>query len=61
MESIIDQSKAIRTGEELPIEKINDWIKTQIPDLDGFTEVTQFSGGASNWTYRLKLLGAIFI
>lgn len=54
MESIIDQSKAIRTGEELPIEKINDWIKTQIPDLDGFPEITQFSGGASNWTYRLK-------
>jgi len=30
------------------------WLKTQIPDLRGTPKVTQFTGGASNWTYRLE-------
>lgn len=54
MDTFIDQAKSIRNGEELPIEKIDPWIKIKIPDLNGLPEITQFSGGASNWTYRLK-------
>jgi aminoglycoside phosphotransferase (APT) family kinase protein len=32
---------------------VDAWLKGRIPGLSGTPEVTQFSGGASNWTYRL--------
>lgn len=48
-----DASGAVRRGEELPIESLLAWLKNQIPDLEGEPQVTQYSGGASNWTYRL--------
>jgi aminoglycoside phosphotransferase (APT) family kinase protein len=51
---MIDVGKNIRNGEELPIEVIDDWLKEQVADLQGSPDVTQFLGGASNWTYRLK-------
>src|SRR5262245_12253676 len=44
----------VRAGEELDAAKIDPWLKGQVPDLRGTPEITQFSGGASNWTYRLK-------
>lgn len=51
---MLDVGKSVREGEELPMEKIEPWLKIQLPDLRGIVEVTQFPGGASNWTYRLK-------
>lgn len=52
--SLIDTPGDIHPGEELDTAAVDAWLKQQLPDLEGEPEVTQFSGGASNWTYRLK-------
>jgi len=45
---------AVRPGEELDAAAVDAWLKTQIADLQGTPVVTQYTGGASNWTYRLR-------
>ena len=50
----VDVGGAVRQGEELDIAAVDAWLKAQVPDLRGAPEITQYSGGASNWTYRLK-------
>jgi aminoglycoside phosphotransferase (APT) family kinase protein len=47
-------SRPFRPGEELDVGAVDAWLRTVAPDLDGAPEVTQYSGGASNWTYRLR-------
>ena len=42
-----------RPGEELDVARVDAWLKGQVPGLEGAPQVTQYSGGASNWTYRL--------
>ena len=44
----------MRAGEELDVAKVDAWLRGQVPGLSGAPEVTQYSGGASNWTYRLR-------
>jgi aminoglycoside phosphotransferase (APT) family kinase protein len=53
-----DGSRAVRAGEELDVAAVDRWIKERLPDLRGFPEVKQFSGGASNWTYLLRYGGS---
>ncbi|WP_437671575.1 phosphotransferase family protein [Sorangium sp. So ce131] len=48
-----DAARAVRPGEELDLAPLDPWLKANIPGLEGTPEVTQYSGGASNWTYRL--------
>ncbi len=43
-----------RPGEALDAAAVDAWLKPRMAGLRGVPEVTQFSGGASNWTYRLK-------
>ena len=45
---------AMRAGEELDVAKVDLWLKSQVSGLAGAAEVTQYPGGASNWTYRLR-------
>ena len=45
---------AQRPGEELDLPRVDAWLKSQIAGLRGTPRVTQYSGGASNWTYRLQ-------
>ncbi len=52
--AVLDVAGAVREGEALDVAAVDRWLKQQLPDLDGLPEVTQYSGGASNWTYRLK-------
>ena len=52
--SAIDVGGTVRAGEELDAVAVENWLKAQGVDLQGQVEVTQYSGGASNWTYRLK-------
>jgi len=52
--SVQDQGGRVRAGEELNVPGVDAWLKQQVPHLQGQPEVTQFSGGASNWTYRLQ-------
>lgn len=52
--ALIDIGGAVRHGEELDIAAVDAWLRGHLPDLaPGLPEVTQYSGGASNWTYRL--------
>jgi len=44
----------MQRGEELEVGKVDAWLKDRVPGLSGAPEVTQYSGGASNWTYRLR-------
>lgn len=52
--NLLDKSKPIRAGEELPVEKLDAWLKQHIAGLSGAPNISQFTGGASNWTYRLQ-------
>lgn len=56
-----DRGGAVRQGEELPVERVDAWLKGVVPDLQGQPEVTQYAGGASNWTYRLQYPEADYI
>ena len=49
-----DAGGPIRPGEELDVAAVDTWLKPRMPGLTGTPRVTQFSGGASNWTYRLE-------
>ena len=52
--SVIDLGGSVQEGEELDIHAIESWLKQQEILLEGPVELTQYTGGASNWTYRLK-------
>ncbi|MEH6421434.1 phosphotransferase family protein [Pseudomonas sp. CGJS7] len=49
-----DQARAVRSGEELDSAAVDAWLKPRLPHLRGQAQVTQYAGGASNWTYRLQ-------
>jgi aminoglycoside phosphotransferase (APT) family kinase protein len=53
--SLIDVAGKVRPGENLDVRAVHAWLKGHVADLDDtLPEVTQYAGGASNWTYRLK-------
>ncbi len=52
--TVIDVGGQVRHGEELDISAVETWLKDQGVELQGQAQVTQYSGGASNWTYRLE-------
>jgi len=51
---VADVEKRSRKGEELPIDAVDAWLRPRVADLSGSARVTQYAGGASNWTYRLE-------
>ncbi len=51
--SVLDKANSVRPGEELDKAKVDAWLKELLPDLEGEPSITQYSGGASNWTYCL--------
>ncbi|RTL29274.1 MAG: phosphotransferase family protein [Burkholderiales bacterium] len=57
MTDVQDRGGQVRVGEELNVAAVDAWLKGHVPTLQGQPEITQFSGGASNWTYRLKYAG----
>jgi aminoglycoside phosphotransferase (APT) family kinase protein len=50
-------SHAERSAESLNVTAVDAWLKGRVPGLEGAPAVTQYTGGASNWTYRLKYPG----
>ena len=52
-EQLLDQAKAVREGETLDITAVDMWLKARLSYLSGEPKVTQYAGGASNWTYCL--------
>lgn len=57
VEQVLDKGGDVREGEELDIIAVSNWLRAQGVDVQGEPIVTQFSGGASNWTYRLQYDG----
>jgi aminoglycoside phosphotransferase (APT) family kinase protein len=53
-QAMVDVAGSVRSGEELDIAAVDAWLKPRIDGLQGEPQVTQYSGGASNWTYRLE-------
>ncbi|MGC6502546.1 MAG: phosphotransferase family protein [Flavobacteriaceae bacterium] len=49
-----DLEKEPRQGEALDLTLLLPWIQQQFPTVTATPVVTQYSGGASNWTYRLQ-------
>ncbi len=45
---------SVREGEALDAAVVDGWLKERLPHLEGAPAITQYSGGASNWTYRLR-------
>ena len=52
--TVLDKAVSVREGEELDVNVVDGWLKNHIQDLIGTPTVTQYSGGASNWTYCLE-------
>jgi len=51
---VIDKAGSVRDGEQLPSAPLLAWLNENIGDLEGDMSLTQYSGGASNWTYCLS-------
>ena len=54
LNNVLDKGGDVREGEELDSAAVSKWLLEQGVDIQGEPIVTQFSGGASNWTYRLQ-------
>ena len=50
----IDSASSVRQGEEIDLVKLNDFMRSALPDFEPITEIAQFPGGYSNLTYLLK-------
>jgi aminoglycoside phosphotransferase (APT) family kinase protein len=50
----IDIGGDVRAGEELDLAAVHAWLEPRVPGLRGTPRITQYAGGASNWTYRLE-------
>ncbi|MEO0368410.1 MAG: phosphotransferase family protein [Pseudomonadota bacterium] len=50
----IDAAASVRQGEELDMTRLGPWLSARVPGLEGEPAITQYSGGASNWTYCLS-------
>jgi aminoglycoside phosphotransferase (APT) family kinase protein len=52
-----ERAARVRPGEALDVPAVDAWLRARLPGLRGEPTVTQFTGGASNWTYRLQYEG----
>ncbi|WOD12827.1 phosphotransferase family protein [Pseudomonas sp. NyZ704] len=59
--SATDQATQIREGEELDVQAVDQYLKSQIPGLEGQPTITQFPGGASNLTYLVAYPNQEFV
>jgi aminoglycoside phosphotransferase (APT) family kinase protein len=50
-----DRSAKVRSGEELAADRLEAYLKSRLPDLDGPLTVRQFPRGFSNLTYVLRV------
>ena len=55
--NFLDSAKAVRDGEQLNMPTLTHWLSQHLAELDSIPDVTQYSGGASNWTYCLSFPG----
>lgn len=57
MSELMDQATAIRPGEELQVQRLEEFLRQNIPGLQGPLEIRQFPSGYSNLTYFLRMGG----
>ena len=57
MNADLNTTAAIRAGEELPLERLREYLKERLPDFAGPLTVEQFPAGHSNLTYLLRCEG----
>src|SRR3954451_7288348 len=50
-----DDAIPVRSGEELPAARLEDYLRSQLPGTPGPLSVRQFADGHSNLTYLLRL------
>jgi aminoglycoside phosphotransferase (APT) family kinase protein len=55
MEQFLDKTRPIRPGEQLDLEKLDPWLRANLPDAEGPLAVEQFPAGHSNLTYFVRL------
>jgi len=53
----VDRARPVRSGEELDVDQVGQYLASVDPSLSGTPTVTQFPGGASNLTYLLSYPG----
>lgn len=58
---ISDEPRSVRTGEELNLTKLNEYLRQQVPALGTVAEVRQFPGGYSNLTYWLRAANGEYV
>ena len=46
--------RPVRPGEELDGASLDAWLRTEIANLGTMERITQYTGGVSNWTYRVQ-------
>lgn len=56
-ESLLDRSRSVRAGEELPEERLREYLTAHLSDVAGPLTVEQFPSGFSNLTYLLRVGG----
>jgi aminoglycoside phosphotransferase (APT) family kinase protein len=55
MHAPLDSTVPIRSGEELPLERLHAYLKERLKDIEGPLAIEQFPHGHSNLTYLLRL------
>jgi aminoglycoside phosphotransferase (APT) family kinase protein len=53
--ALVDATKPVRDGEQLPIETLSAWLRANLDDTAGELCVEQFPSGYSNLTYLLRM------
>ncbi|MEM0911239.1 MAG: phosphotransferase family protein [Pseudomonadota bacterium] len=53
-EALLDKAGRVRAGEEVAIGPLREWLEDNVGDLKGDMRISQYAGGASNWTYSLS-------
>lgn len=60
-EDFVDNSRAVREGEELDAARLLAYLREHLPELEGPLEVEQFPAGFSNLTYLLRAGGREYV
>src|SRR5947209_80408 len=61
MNATLDQSAPVRAGEELPVARLEAYLRQQLPEVAGPLTVEQFPHGHSNLTYLLRQGGSEWV
>jgi aminoglycoside phosphotransferase (APT) family kinase protein len=57
----IDSPRAVRAGEELPLETLTPYLREKLAKPSAEVQVTQFPGGHSNLTYAVSIDGTEYV